>query len=101
MMFSFIASKTLAQDIKDVNARSPKTVPMSHMEKKALKKKDAQKALADKAIAKGIKRHEKLQTRAVRKRMRQSKQTASQNNEHKKEFFLKRWFRRKQKTKSK
>ena len=60
---------------------------------------DFQKKLAEKTIEIGKKRHEKIQTRDVRKRMKKSKNKASLNNSHKKEFFLKRWFTPKQRTK--
>ena len=98
--FVATANTSFAQDTKDINARSPKEVPHSRLEKKALKKKDKQKEKLDKAIEIGRKRHEKLQEREVRKRMKKSKHTASLNNAHKREFFLKRWFRRKQHTKN-
>ena len=94
-LLGFSVSGVYAQETKDVNAHSPFSVPTSKQEKKAKKKKQQQKDLAEKAIEKGRKRHEKIQTRKVRKRMKQSKHTASLNNAHKKEFFLKRWFTRK------
>ena len=98
-VFFFMLSFAKAQDTKDVNARSPNPAAMSMMEKKAQNKKVKQKQLAEKAIEKGRRRHEKIQTREVRKRMKKSKHTASTNNAHKREFFLKRWFQPKQRTK--
>lgn len=98
-VFFFMLSFAKAQDTKDVNARSPDPAAMSRMEKKAQKKKVKQKQLEEKAIEIGRKRHEKIQTRDVRKRMKKSKHTASANNTHKREFFLKRWFQPKQRTK--
>jgi|GEM_PF-1384181 len=99
-IFSLIASFSWAQEVKDVNAHSPNPASSSRKEKQAQKKKAAQKKLAEKAIEKGRKNHEKLQTKEVRKRMRKSKHTASMNNAHQKEFFLKRWFTPKQRRKS-
>lgn len=45
---------------------------------------------------KAIKRHHKrIQTKKVQKRMKESRQTAIRNNEHRREPFYKRWFRKK------
>ncbi|MBA3663057.1 MAG: hypothetical protein H0W61_02470 [Bacteroidetes bacterium] len=41
--------------------------------------------------------HKRLQTKTVRKRMKNSKKRATMNNENKREFFLKRWFKKKKK----
>ncbi|CAN5555839.1 hypothetical protein BH11BAC1_BH11BAC1_24390 [soil metagenome] len=89
-----------AGDIKDINPRAPKAAAMSGKEKEARKKKIKQKKASEKAIEKGRKRHEKIQTRDVRKRMKKSKHTAATNNAHKREFFLKRWFQKKHRTKN-
>jgi len=68
-------------------------------ETKAQKKtEERQKALAkkaEKAQAEAEKQHMKNQTPAVRKRMKEDAHTANLNNEHKREFFLKRWFSKK------
>ena len=96
-LFAFTGAS--AQDTKDENARSPHPARAKGKAKEAEKKKIQQKKLAEKAIEKGRKRHEKLQTRDVRKRMKKSKHTATANNAHKREFFLKRWFQKKHKTK--
>ncbi|MEO8085331.1 MAG: hypothetical protein ABI763_00850 [Bacteroidota bacterium] len=89
-----------AGDIKDINPRAPKTAARSGKAKEAQKKKIKQKKASDKAIEKGKKQHEKIQTREVRKRMKKSKHTAATNNAHKREFFLKRWFQKKHRTKN-
>ena len=99
LVFFLLLSAARAQDTKDVNARSPNPAAMSRQEKKAQKKKVKQKELAEKAIDKGRKRHEKIQTRDVRKRMKKSKHTAAANNANQREFFLKRWFQPKHRTK--
>lgn len=45
---------------------------------------------------KAIKKHHKrIQTKKVQKRMKESRQTAIRNNEHRREPFYKRWFRKK------
>lgn len=38
--------------------------------------------------------HKRIQTKEVRKRMRSSRKTALRNHDHKREFFLKRWFQK-------
>ena len=92
-------SAVYGQDTKDVNARAPVPRSSNAKQKKAEKKKEDQKKLKEKAIDKGRKRHEKLQTKDVRKRMKKSKRKAAANNAHQKEFFLKRWFTPDHKTK--
>jgi hypothetical protein len=87
------------QGTKDVDARSPTPKAAKGKAKEAEKKKVEQKKLSEKAIDVGRKRHEKLQEREVRHRMKKSKRLAAANNAHKKDFFLKRWFTPKQKTK--
>jgi hypothetical protein len=89
-----------AQDTKDVDARSP--VPReakAKQQKKAEKKKEDQRKLKEKAIDKGKKNHEKIQSKETRKRMKKNKKKAAANHAHKKEFFLKRWFTPEHKTK--
>jgi hypothetical protein len=55
----------------------------------------------EKAERKKVKEHHKrLQTKTVQKRMKKSKKTAIRNNEHKREFFMTRWFRKKNKATS-
>lgn len=52
----------------------------------------------ERAERKAIKAHHKrIQTKKVRKRMKQSKKTAIRHNENKREFFVKRWFKKKKK----
>jgi len=100
-IIAFLSVKGVyAQDTKDVNAHSP--LPKESggkRQQKAEKKKEDQKKLQEKAIEKGRKNHEKIQTKETRKRMKKSKRTAAKNNAHQKEFFLKRWFTPKHKTK--
>jgi len=80
---------------QDLDARSPKPVPGSHQQKVAEAKKRKQQDKANKEIEKGRKRHMKIQSKQTRKMMRKSKKKSKQWNENKKEFFLKRWFRKK------
>ena len=81
---------------QDINAHSPKPQKMTGVEKKAEKLKQKQQHDIAKAEAKGRKQQIKLQTKEVRKRMKKNKHIAKLHNENKKEFFLVRWFRKKQ-----
>jgi len=60
-------------------------------EYKERKRKEKQERKAIKA------HHKRLQTKAVRKRMKRSKKRATLHNENRREFFLKRWFKKKKK----
>ncbi len=91
MMF-VVPIKALSQDI---DARSPHSNGGAPQQVKADKKKAAQAALKEKAIEKGRQRHMKLQSKNTKKMMKKSKHSSSNWNANKKEFFLKRWFRKK------
>jgi len=80
---------------QDLDAHSPKPAPGSHQQRAADLKKKKQEAKALKAEEKGRKQHMKIQSRQTRKMMKKSKHTSKQWNEGKREFFLKRWFRKK------
>ena len=94
LAFSFLLASAFAfsQQI-ETNALSPKAAVHSSKEKEALKKKEKQRVKMEKAEAQGRKNHMKLQDKATRKRMRQSRHDANRINSNKKEFFLTRWFR--------
>lgn len=68
--------------------------------RKALRKESREKRRKERAERKAIKKyHKRLQTKKVRKRMKKSKHTATLHNENRREFFLKRWFKKKKKIK--
>lgn len=92
MAFLILPSITFSQD---VDARSPSPNSGSVQQIKADRKKEKLQKEAAKGIEKGKKRHEKLQSKNTKKMMKQSKRKSKQWNEHKKEFFLTRWFRKK------
>ena len=70
--------------------------PVSNQQKAAEKKKEKQKAEAEKAEKKGIKQKYKMQDKATRKRMRQSRREADRVNSNKRKgFFLTRWLKKK------
>lgn len=75
--------------------QQPKT---TRAQRKEAKKMWKEKRRNERAEKKKIKEHHKrIQTKEVRKRMKKDRKTAIRNNQHKREFFLKRWFSKKQK----
>jgi len=68
---------------------------MGKMQKKVLAKQKAEEKQAEKDRQEALKQHMKNQTPAVRKRMKADAHQANLYNEHKREFFLKRWFTKK------
>lgn len=81
---------------QDLDARSPKKAVSRGKQRKAEKVKEKNQKLLEKAIKKGRKRHNKLQKKNTKKMMRKSKRKSTNFNKDRKEFFLKRWFRKKQ-----
>jgi hypothetical protein len=66
--------------------------------RKQRKHEAREKRKLEKAERKKVKAHHKrIQTKTVQKRMKKSKKTAIRNNDNKREFFMKRWFRKKNK----
>ena len=91
-----IAALPFLSSAQDVNSNSPKPNKGStRMQKKAEKKKEKQKIQQENSEAQNLKHAEKLQTKEVRKRMKKSRKKADNWNSHRREFFLKRWFRKK------
>lgn len=58
-------------------------------EKRELRRKERAEKKAIKAY------HKRLQTKTVRKRMKSSRRKATRYNNNEREFFLKRWFKKK------
>jgi len=79
-------------------AKTSGTAPISsRAQRKSDKKKWKEQRRKDKLDKKVVKQHHKrIQTKKVRKRMRKEKKRAQRNNDHQREFFLKRWFSPKQ-----
>jgi hypothetical protein len=76
----------------------PKEKPVST--ELSIKKQQRREARARRKREKEEKRaikkhHDRLQTKKVRKRMKESRNTAIRNNENKREPFYRRWFRKK------
>jgi hypothetical protein len=81
----------------------PKEKPISAQlkVKKQIRRENREKRRQERAERKAVKKHHKrIQTKTVRKRMKESRATATRNNLGKREFFLKRWFRKKGRAKS-
>ena len=71
------------------------STPTTKAQRKSAKRKWKEQRLKKMEEKKKIKNHHKrIQTKEVRKKMRRDARKAKRVNEHKREFFLKRWFRR-------
>ena len=92
IVFLFMMSLLQPMAAQDLDARSPKPMPLGREQKKADKKKAKQAAELDKAIRKGRKQHEKLQSKQTKKMMKKSRKKSKRWNDNRREFFLKRWF---------
>jgi hypothetical protein len=66
--------------------------------RKQIRRENRDKRRKERAERRKVKKHHKrIQTKKVRKRMKESKGTAARNNDNKREFFMKRWFKKKNK----
>lgn len=84
-----------AQEGGPESANQSKDPPSSKAQKKQQKAQRAREKQQEKARKEALKEHMKHQTPEVRKRMKKDAKEANLNNEHKREFFLKRWFSKK------
>lgn len=95
LFFMLFAAVAHAQDpsasFDDPNMQKPDSKSQKALAKKK-KQREKEAAKATKAL---LKQHMKDQSPETRKRMKQDAREAQRNNEHKREFFLKRWFRKK------
>ena len=74
-----------------------KPVQTKREQRRAARKKWKEQRKQEKMEKKAVKKKQKqLQTKKVQKRMKKDKRKAMRNNAHKREFFLKRWFSKKQ-----
>ena len=72
-----------------------------HRHKKNEQLTEERKKEAEKQYEEAMKENYKQQTKATRKRMKQHGNQAQRYNENKKEFFIKRWFTKKRRSKIK
>ncbi len=92
-LFFFLMTSSLKA--QDINAHSPKPITGSHQQRDADKKKIKQQKKIEKNNETARKQHLKLQSKNTKKMMRKSSHSSKRWNENKKEFFLKRWFKKK------
>ena len=87
-----------AQDKSDGTGPPSKSMASKRKLRKEERKEAREKRKKEKAERKAVKAyHKRLQTKTVRKRMKKSKNKARLNNENKREFFVKRWFKKRKK----
>lgn len=92
LALAFSCTALHAQINNDDNSTSGDTKSQKEFYKR---KKEQDKALA-KATKAALKHQRDIQSPEVRKRMKRDARKAKMYNEHKREFFLKRWFRKKE-----
>jgi hypothetical protein len=93
LLFLVISPGAFAQE-----APPPKTPGTSKAQRKAARKKWKEQRKQERMERKMVKKKQKqLQTKKTYRRMKRDKRKALRNNQHKQEFFLKRWFSKKQK----
>jgi hypothetical protein len=99
IFFIFCAGVSLPNFSQEKNAGpKEKSIKSERKVRRELRKEAKEKRRKERAERKAIKKyHKRLQTKKVRKRMKASKKTAIRNNEHKRDFFIKRWFKKKKK----
>lgn len=77
------------------NSEQQKT-PTSRAQRKLAKQKWKEERAKKRDDRKMVKQHHKrLQTKTVQKRMKKNKKKSERVNDNRREFFLKRWFKRK------
>ena len=79
----------------NAQAQSAKRVEktIERRENQLSKQKQEKEKGANKEMEARKQRHNDLQTKKVQKRMKKSLKKAKKNNENRREFFIKRWFR--------
>ena len=82
---------------KPASAKSADKKPLSRRAQRSEDRKKWKEYRKKRKIErKAVKEHHKrIQTKETRKRMKKDRKKAQANNEHKREFFLKRWFKKK------
>jgi len=96
LLLMLIFSLPLLASAQDINAKSPEQDKHSTKQQtRAEKKKEQQRIRAENSESENIRHAQQIQTKEVRKRMKKSRKEADQWNAHHKEFFLWRWFRKK------
>jgi len=95
-VFFIVAGSVLAQENAAPADQSKSTPEGKRAKRKKAKKEWKEHRKAEKDGKKAIKEHhKKIQSKDTQKRMKQSKKKSARINANKREFFLKRWFKRK------
>lgn len=96
-LFSGVGSGIAQETANGDKVNKQKPVQTKREQRKASRKKWKEQRKQEKMHKKGVKKKQKqLQTKKTLKRMKKDKKKALRNNAHKREFFLKRWFSKKQ-----
>jgi hypothetical protein len=93
---------TLATQAQDNKGTGPpeKSIKSEIGVRKQQRREARERRKLEREERKAIKKHHKrIQTKKVQKRMKESRGKAIRNNEHRREPFYKRWFKRKHKSK--
>jgi hypothetical protein len=91
-----LSSQLYAQDAGNGDGGQKEKTETGRVARKKAKKEWKEKRRKDMSDAKAKKQYnKKYNSKKVRKRMKKNEKKAKRNNEHKREFFLKRWFKRK------
>ncbi len=95
ILFLFVGSFASAQAQNGTGPKE-KTMRSEMRSEKKARQKDREQRKLEREERKAVEAHHKrIQTKAVRKRMKQSRKTALRNHDNKREFFAVRWFKKK------
>ena len=84
-----------SQEKAKVSGPREKTYKEELRSNKKIRAERKEKKRKERAEKKAVKKHHKrIQTKKVRKRMRESRKLANRHNENKSEFFIKKWFKK-------
>ena len=84
-----------SQEKAKVSGPREKTYKEELRSNKKIRAERKEKKRKERAEKKAVKKHHKrIQTKKVRKRMRESRKLANRHNENKSEFFLKKWLKK-------
>ncbi len=90
----FIAITALGFNLVSNDVYAQEGESIKKQEKRLEKKKEEREKGNEKAKQEGIDRHESIQDKETRKRMKKNKKKANRYNSGKKEPFYKRWFKK-------
>lgn len=90
----FISLTVIACNLLSNNIYAQEGESIKKQEKRLEKKKEERDKGNEKAKQEGIDRHESIQDKETRKRMKKNKKKANRYNSGKKEPFYKRWFKK-------